>query len=977
MILDYEFSRDKRQFSISFINKDGNKEIKHFDNIQRFLTYYYTPNGRYASWDEAKCDTKWTNQPSRFDLKEFIYNLSPEIQAQLDQRTFPKLYTFDIETKLKPGPNGELGQGDFTEPTIADEPIHTISLVSPNMNGVVMGDKKLSEEDIKWVEHQFLTYMESIPFFKTLNIPTPKFKYIYFDKEENMLRFFMENVVSKVPVLAGWNSIGYDWCYITSRIKNFFPNLSIKKGSATGTVRPKKFTNKKGEDITLLHPVHTLVLDMMDVIEQEDTQVLPMKESMNLDYVSHEALGANKVEYEGNLEELYTHDYRRYVFYNLIDSILVQLNDKKFKTMDHIYMYSLYARERIGQCFSKIALTEALIFKYFHSKNIKIPWVPKEQGERGRLLGAYVKEPLPGLYKYVVCNDFASLYPSTMRTCNISFENYVGCFWKETILDRYRKDISFIVIGPNVFKNKGTAAKPEIGEMVGQYVDWDAVEKYKKDPKYFVSVNGCVYRNDKDYTLKSIMTELYSNRNASKYLSKDLDAMVISDIDHILHDRKEKLYVYKDNAVALIREMGYEFKCGEDIRKWYKEHGADALKEFERELKTMIVYHANLEQAIKLMMNSVYGGTSHIAFYWFNINLANDITGESRNLTKMMEKHLTEYWKTAWQTEPELAKIREKLGIQMKSLKEVEQIIKESKCNSLIINTYGDTDSLYISYEPLIKTIEGWEKMSHQEILEVVLAINLEFLDNHNFEYIKEYYDKRHGVSVHKFELETCALRALWTNVKKRYGQILLYKDGKRYDLDDLPVKVKGLEVAKSSYPTKSREYLKKLLRFILEYDGKYLSQEMNLKSMEYLDEWMNAPIDLICENKNINGYMSRIVSDDDPNTQGPVTAKGAAYGVKALAMYNWIVNTKHLQDANIYGGKMKIYTIKGSSIKNGDIYFAYEGTKYPKWADQYAPIDRRRMYQKFVLDPVNRLLSSANMPILNLDGSIQMSLFD
>ena len=109
MILDYDYSKDKKQFSISYIKPDGNKEILHFDNIQKFLTYYSTPEGRFMNWDGSRCDTKYTYKPSRFDIKEFIYNLDSDIQNKLDGKTFPKLYTFDIETRLKDGPHGEAG----------------------------------------------------------------------------------------------------------------------------------------------------------------------------------------------------------------------------------------------------------------------------------------------------------------------------------------------------------------------------------------------------------------------------------------------------------------------------------------------------------------------------------------------------------------------------------------------------------------------------------------------------------------------------------------------------------------------------------------------------------------------------------------------------------------------------------------------------------------------------------------------------
>jgi hypothetical protein len=124
-----------------------------------------------------------------------------------------------------------------------------------------------------------------------------------------------------------------------------------------------------------------------------------------------------------------------------------------------------------------------------------------------------------------------------------------------------------------------------------------------------------------------------------------------------------------------------------------------------------------------------------------------------------------------------------------------------------------------------------------------------------------------------------------------------------------------------------------------------------------------------------VNGYFQKIISDTNPN--GFETVTGASSNVKALAMYNWLNNKHHLGSEPIYGGKLKIYTMKGSSEKNGDIYFAYEGTKYPKWADQYAPVDRKRMYKKFVLDPINRILESAALPILNVDGSIQFGLFN
>ena len=188
-------------------------------------------------------------------------------------------------------------------------------------------------------------------------------------------------------------------------------------------------------------------------------------------------------------------------------------------------------------------------------------------------------------------------------------------------------------------------------------------------------------------------------RAFSKYLSKKMDAQIISDIDHILRCYKDHpqlgiselnhniLHKYEKDEIDVLKSIGYDILSGEDLVKMSEKD----LKELKRKVKTEITYHSNLEQAIKLMMNSIYGGTSHQAFYWFNIALANDITGEGRNLTHHMERHLNEFWRDAWQTNPDLKKIQDDLGIKLKSPDDIKAILKNSNDNSLVTCVYGDS----------------------------------------------------------------------------------------------------------------------------------------------------------------------------------------------------------------------------------------------------------------------------------------------
>ena len=654
MLLDYKFIKKQGKLSVSFINNKGMKSVIDF-NVDKFKSYYKTPSGEYTNWDGSKCGVKYTSDPSQFDLRTFFKELDPKYREKFAGKVSPKLYTFDIETKLR-------DNREFTEPSSADMPIHTISVVSPELNCVVMGDKAMTDEEIAWVNEQIHDFLDKLDFFHTLGLNLPTFKYQYYADEGDMINHFLKDIVSIVPILSGWNCINYDWQYICNRVKNYFPNISMTRASTSFQCTQKSFEDMKGDKFYLPMPLHTPIIDMMEVIANHDMAVMPIKESTGLDYIASETpgLGAHKIEYDGDLEILYETDYPRYVFYNAIDSILVQLINYRYKTLETMYMQALYCETKIQDTFSKIAVSEALAWNDFYDNGYKVVYEKNGDPERGRLLGAYVVQPIPGLWSYVTCNDFSSLYPTTIITCNISFENYIGHYYNEEELAKYTDESKYIVVGPVVYTNAGKIDKPKLGDYIGTFIDNDALEPFRKDPNYFVSVNGHVYHNDKDYSFKRIQAKLKATRNISKYLSKQLDAIVMLDVEHILKGLKPSSEAYAQNMVDTIKSFGYDVKDSSDLLSMDKEQ----LLEFKRNLNTEIVFHTCKEQAMKLLGNSMYGGSSHVAFYWFNINLARDITGEGRNLIHMMESHIPKYFQDNWFNMTDLHK---KLGIKLKN----------------------------------------------------------------------------------------------------------------------------------------------------------------------------------------------------------------------------------------------------------------------------------------------------------------------
>lgn len=750
MILDYYYYPKAKKLSISYINDKAQKSLMEF-NVNRFKTYYYTPKGKFLTWEGSHSDVRWTEKPHKFDIRTYMTELNTEHKEMLNKRTFPKVYAFDIETAISE---------EFPDPAIAAQPITTISIASPNLNTVVFGTRKISDEDMARIQANFDEYIENTEFYHTLNIPKPSFKYVYYETEEQMLKSFLTNIVAKTSILTGWNCIQFDWQYIVNRIHNNYPDLSVGMASCKGTTHFKSYTNMKGDKISLPMPDHTLILDMMQVIAEEDKVVLPIKESMSLDYIAHETMGINKIKYKGDLQSLYDNDYPTYVYYNAIDSILVQLIDKRFKTLDHIYVYSLQCNEKIGNCFSKIHCSEALIFDDLYKNNIRIVPCENTNIDRGKLTGAYVKEPIPGLHDFLCCNDFASLYPSTIRTCNLSFENYV---WKD-----------------------------------GEFTE-EELERYRKDPNYFVSVNGHVYKNDRDYCLRRIQTKLKANRDASKYLAKELDASIMLDIELIQSKENKEIRTYSDRVRGVLANIGYpDIANTEDVLNL-----GGHLSHLKQLIKDEITYLTCHEQAMKLLMNSIYGGSSHVSFYWFNIGLANDITGESKNLIHLMEHHIPDFVRNNWL---DLKDLHKQLGVEvdkeaaMKALEESPLVTPEQDPDayhkrSWVYAAYGDTDSCIgttkLHLEDLDSTIEELYNKWYNKSKKVQITQNgaeiidcgekiLNYSNDGKLEYHPIKYLMRHKVTKPKWRIKTKSGKEI---IVTNDHSMIVFRDGQKCEV--------------------------------------------------------------------------------------------------------------------------------------------------------------------------------------------------
>jgi DNA polymerase elongation subunit (family B) len=67
---------------------------------------------------------------------------------------------------------------------------------------------------------------------------------------------------------------------------------------------------------------------------------------------------------------------------------------------------------------------DIIIYNYLKKRDIVIP--PKEKTDKdSKYAGAYVKEPVPGVYYWILSLDLTSLYPSLIMQYSISPETLV------------------------------------------------------------------------------------------------------------------------------------------------------------------------------------------------------------------------------------------------------------------------------------------------------------------------------------------------------------------------------------------------------------------------------------------------------------------------------------------------------------------------------------------------------------------------
>lgn len=474
--------QEDKNLDISYIQKDGQLGIMNI-NLPSSEMYRYEyvkqqskANKSLISWDGELVKKVPAKFLDKHRLQEYFMDNENELSVLFEQNT-PNLFACDIEV--------EVTDDGFPDPESARNKITAIA-VSHFPNVVVWGCKPLNKDEISFIENEINKHIS--------NASNPyKLMYKYYENEADMLQNFLAVCVKKVPLLTGWNFWGYDWMYICNRAKKL--NIDVSICSPTGEMKPFKFDDKRGKKLIYL-PQHKLIVDYMKIYEKWDRTV-KIKENSTLDFVAESALGIKKIKYPGTIKELYIKDYLLYIAYNAVDTIIVELLDKKLKTMGTFLGLANLTRVDALSAFSPINMCESTLTRYAYPKNIVFP-KRELTGKAEGYEGALVHDPKPGIYKLVGSLDYASLYPSLQRQFNISIENFLF------------KDKNYVI---------------------------------KEGEKVIKCASGAVFKNDKQYLLPEMLTDFYNKRKQAKKIAKSAEHDY-HELERIYKERIEKSKIY-------------------------------------------------------------------------------------------------------------------------------------------------------------------------------------------------------------------------------------------------------------------------------------------------------------------------------------------------------------------------------------------------------------------------------------------------
>lgn len=732
-------------------------------------------------------DTYWKNG---------TYNLSPRI-----------VY-LDIETRAKGEP----------DPLNAPEQITLIQVLDSKTNqAIVLGLRPWEpEEDYK---------LEC------------KVKYVHCQDEISLLETFVKVFRAINPVVVyAWNGDGFDFPYLYNRMKNL--GLNPNDLSNYGSVKldivedPKTHRNcfklnSPGHHFLdlmevykrfVLSPRASYALDSIAEVELNSHKVdhseFPtfdsfytgeaytisdkpyserIREQIRQRYIKKNSLTEGTQEYDENMSLLLKDINFQFVYYGIIDIVLLKKIDEKrnlskiivniSKTMGVNYKDVLGTVKPWSQYISNVALKEGLV----------MPRI--EQIEASQYEGAFVRHPVKGKHKWVLNFDVNSMYPQfSIAGFGMSPENLVPMaklpMELRDLIQRY-------------FANKSDQEILDIPETV-----WNEVTPILVKHNLCLTANGTCYKRDSVGIIPRLVNQIYDGRKLDKkemfkYEQKEVE------IEKVL---EEGIFGNKE------LEENIDILNIKDLNSYSKKSLESLL-----EKTNFMVDRLNTEQLTKkILINALYGATGNAFFPLYNKDFASGITANGRIFIQQTANMIRQKFQ-------ELIPWSEEYWI------------------------YSDTDSVYYTVEPFVnKYLETHPNADKQELTDFCLKfadkVVQKVIDDSIDLIAKRFNCQDKSRMAAKVEV-VCDV--MINCAKKKYYARVLDAEGVRYDPLNPHIKIMGLELAKSTTPQWVKDTISQAVPILFDKNESDLKNWIKTIKNSYLQASL-WDISQVCKSNNL-----------------------------------------------------------------------------------------------------------------------------
>jgi len=606
-------------------------------------------------------------------------------------------------------------------------------------------------------------------------------------------------------------------------------------------------------------------LDYMKLFKKMNIRQEP---SYALGAIGKKVVNIDKITYRGSLDDLYKEDINKYVEYNLNDVKIIVALEKKLQFIE--LARAICHRGHVPYDWYDMSsrFIEGAILMYL-----------RRQGRVAK------NKPIEGREEYD-----AKLEDNE--------EGFEGAYVKSPVPGRYDWvfDLDLTSMYPNIIISLNLS--PETKVSVIDKIEYDDEYIAERTSEIKDDYNNLSEGNQKktpfetylSQRLYSFNTRLFSQDKINKYhlgstsYTKEEFRKLIKESN--LSVASNGVLCKRDNVGVIPEILVKWFDERKEMRKLAKQHAEN--KEWDK-----FEFYDQRQKVQKVLLNSIYGVLGLPIFRFYDKDNASAVTLTGQDIIKSTGKAINQYFKT--------------------SLKEDGDYV-----------IYTDTDSCFASALPIIKkNMPDINIDDEKEMTNAILQVtgNVQNFVNKFYNVMAQRY---FNIDTHRFDAkqEVIAKTSFWL-AKKRYAQFIINNGGITCD----EMEVKGIDVVRTSFPIRFRNFMKKFLDDML----KKLPKETIDKSiLDFKSEMSTFPVIEIAKNTSVKFKSGDGKKNYDPKTRNPLKfVDGTPAQAKAALAYNDLLKLWNL-DRDVppifHGQKIKWvylkqnqYGIEGLALKADD----------------------------------------------------------